>query len=251
MTALTRFQRFAWDVGGILLLALALMSLLAIILPEGSSGLLLGWWAGFLAAWFGWGAVWIVLAIAVGGLVMLRHSSANPAKARWGRVIAFELTAFCSLGLLAAIGGTSLERADAGLDGGRVGWSLSYMLGLLLEPLGLTASEWQILIWTSLFIVFMALALGFAGWVVAWSAKTLAAASATEAMDMGLDPLVSISPVQGAEAASVLEMGGKKNAARCPLSSARSSGCKGMRKKQPRARHHLPGTTACRRLSCW
>ena len=79
MTTLTRFQRFAWDVGGILLLALALMSLLAILLPEAGSGVLLGWWAGFLATWFGWGAVWVVLAIAAGGLVLLRRSSANPA----------------------------------------------------------------------------------------------------------------------------------------------------------------------------
>ena len=53
MTTLTHFQRFAWDVGGILLLALALMTLLAILLPEAASGVLLGWWAGFLATWFG------------------------------------------------------------------------------------------------------------------------------------------------------------------------------------------------------
>lgn len=217
MTALTRYQRFAWDVGGVLLLALALMSLLAIILPEITSGVLLSWWANFLATWFGWGAVWIVLAIAVGGLVMLRHSSANPVKFRWGRVIAFEMAAFCSLGWMAAIGDTSLERANAGLDGGRVGWSLSYLLGLLLEPLGVTASGWEILIWSGLFILFLALALGFVGWLVAWSARELAAAEAAEAMGYGLDPLISVSPVQGAEAASVLEMGGKKKRASLPV----------------------------------
>jgi DNA segregation ATPase FtsK/SpoIIIE, S-DNA-T family len=215
MTTLTHFQRFSWDVGGILLLALALMSLIAIVLPEAASGVLLGWWAGFLATWFGWGAVWIVLAIAVGGLVMLRRSGSNPVLPRWGRVIAFEIAAFCSLGLLAAIGGTSIERADAGLDGGRVGWSLSYVLGLLLEPLGLNSTSWQALIWSGLFIVFMALALGFVGWLVAWSARTLAAASAPDAAGMGLEPMVSVSTVQGAGAASVLDMGGKKK--RVPL----------------------------------
>ena len=215
MTTLTHFQRFAWDVGGILLLALALMSLLAILLPEAASGVLLGWWAGFLATWFGWGAVWVVLAIAAGGLVLLRRSSANPAVLRWGRVIAFEVAAFCSLGLLAAIGGTSIERADAGLDGGRVGWSLSYVLGLLLEPLGMDATGWQALIWGGLFIVFMALALGFVGWLLAWSARTLAAAGAPETASAGLEPMLSLSPVQSGGTSSVLDMGGKKK--RVPL----------------------------------
>ena len=145
-------------------------------------------------------------------------------------MIAFEVAAFCSLGLLAAIGGTSLERADAGLDGGRVGWSLSYVLGLLLEPLGLDARGWQALIWSGLFIVFMALALGFVGWLLAWSARTLAAAGAPETAMPELGAVLSLSPVQSAESSSVLDMGGKKK--RVPLlpSSAKSSACRKKRR---------------------
>ena len=81
----------------------------------------------------------------------------------------------------------------------------------------MTASYWQILIWSGLFILFMALALGFVGWLVAWSARELAAADAAEALAMGLDPMISVSPVQGAEAASVLDMGGKKKRSSLPV----------------------------------
>ena len=113
------FGRFARDTLGILFLAAALMTLLA--LRGSTQGLLLTPWANLLLLWFGWGAYLIVAAIAYIGYACLRQSS-TPLP--WGRLFALEVAAFLTLALLAARGGNSLIRAESGMDGGRVGWGL-------------------------------------------------------------------------------------------------------------------------------
>ena len=113
------FGRFARDALGILLIAAALMTLLA--LRGFTQGLLLTPWANLLLLWFGWGAYLVVLAIGYLGYAALRRSSAP---LPWGRLFALELAAFLTLALLAALGGNSLLRAESGMDGGRVGWGL-------------------------------------------------------------------------------------------------------------------------------
>lgn len=147
----TRFERFLWDIAGVGLLALALMTLLAFLLPElAKDGLLLGWWVELLSLWFGWGSLWVAAATAAVGILLLRRTgtrissvanldeTSQTLRLPWGRIFALEIGAFATLALLAALGGTSLHRADQGLDGGRVGWALSFLLGLALDPLGLT-----------------------------------------------------------------------------------------------------------------
>ena len=48
---LERLQRFLWDIGGIIILAFALMTLLGLMLPELTRGVLLSWWSEFLWLW--------------------------------------------------------------------------------------------------------------------------------------------------------------------------------------------------------
>src|ERR1051325_6159692 len=113
------FGRFVRDTLGVIFIAAALMTLLA--LRKYTEGILLTPWASLLSLWFGWGAYLIVIAIGYMGYAFLRRSS-NPLP--WGRLFALELAAFLTLGLLAAWGGNSLLRAESGADGGRVGWGL-------------------------------------------------------------------------------------------------------------------------------
>ncbi|HEX9838280.1 MAG TPA: DNA translocase FtsK [Anaerolineales bacterium] len=113
------FGRFVRDSLGVILIAAALMSFLA--LRGYTKGILLTPWASLLSLWFGWGAYLIVIAISYAGLALLLR---DKAPLGWGRIFAFELAAFLSLALLAAMGGNSLLRAETGADGGRIGWGL-------------------------------------------------------------------------------------------------------------------------------
>jgi DNA segregation ATPase FtsK/SpoIIIE, S-DNA-T family len=125
------FGRFARDAAGVGLLALALMSLLA--LWGMTRGLLLSPWALLLARWFGWGSYIVIFGIGFAGVLFLRRETGH-----WGlgRVIWFELASLLTLGLLAVFGGNDLARADSGLDGGRLGWGLVTFLWMLASPIG-------------------------------------------------------------------------------------------------------------------
>jgi S-DNA-T family DNA segregation ATPase FtsK/SpoIIIE len=117
------FGRFVRDTFGIVLIAAALMTLLA--LRGYTEGVLLTPWAELLSLWLGWGSYLIVIAIGYGGYAFLRRSSAP---LPWGRLFALELVAFLTLGLLAALNDNSLVRAESGLDGGRIGWGMVTLL---------------------------------------------------------------------------------------------------------------------------
>lgn len=151
------FGRFARDIGGILLLAAALMSLLA--LAGVTQGALLTPLAGTLARWFGRGAYAVLLAIATAGILLLRRD-APPI--RWGRLFMLELAALLTLGLLAVIAGVSLERAEAGLDGGRLGWGLAVLFHRLVTPL------WGTILLVSLWFLSVMSGFGLWAWLEAW-----------------------------------------------------------------------------------
>jgi S-DNA-T family DNA segregation ATPase FtsK/SpoIIIE len=157
---LSRLQRFFWDFAGLAFLALALMTLIALVVPAWTGGVL-NWWAAMLQLWLGWGSVWIVSSTAVLGLWMLYYRrSGTSAPVKWGRVLAFEIAALASLGLLAIIGGASIDRAEASLDGGRIGWGLVELLRLLLAPIGLSGLFWRALILVVLIGLGLAYGLG-------------------------------------------------------------------------------------------
>ncbi|HET9588490.1 MAG TPA: DNA translocase FtsK [Anaerolineales bacterium] len=113
------FGRFLRDALGVSLIAVAIMSFLA--LRGYTQGSLLTPWASLLSLWFGWGSYLIVIAIGYAGLSLLFPEKISIG---WSRVFALEIAAFLTLGLLAARGGNSLVSAEAGADGGRVGWGL-------------------------------------------------------------------------------------------------------------------------------
>ena len=164
------FGRFARDAIGVILVAFALMTLLS--LAGLSQGTLLNPWAGLLSLWFGWGSYLVAISIGLAGLSILRREQDAFST---GRFITIEIVLLLTLSLLAIIGGNSVERADSGKDGGRVGWGLA-TLAWMLGP-----------VWGTLLIVFLWLlaAMGAFGlWVQAehWLLRLAGDASVTETL---------------------------------------------------------------------
>jgi DNA segregation ATPase FtsK/SpoIIIE, S-DNA-T family len=114
-----RFGRFVRDAIGILLVAFAFMSFLAVW--GITDGALLTPFASLLTLWFGWGSFIILFAIGYLGYSLLRRDNGE---IHWGQIIGLELAALLTLGLLAAAGGNDLVRAESGMDGGRLGWGM-------------------------------------------------------------------------------------------------------------------------------
>jgi len=129
---LTNFQRFAWDFGGVAVLAFGAMTLLALF--DLTGGVVLSWWGDFLRRWFGWGSLSVVLAALFAGIWMLRHRSDPQTPISWGRILILEVAVFGGMALLTILGGASVERAEAGLDGGLVGWGIVELLGTFIKP---------------------------------------------------------------------------------------------------------------------
>ncbi len=125
------FGRFFKDSAGVFLIAVALVSLLGLWGLTG--GIVLTPWASFLSLWFGWGSYLVIGALAYSGFQLVRRDLGRLA---WARILAFELTVLLTLGLLAVLSGGSLVRAEAGQDGGRLGWGITYLLSVYLGPVG-------------------------------------------------------------------------------------------------------------------
>jgi S-DNA-T family DNA segregation ATPase FtsK/SpoIIIE len=117
------FGRFARDTLGVLFIAAALMTLLA--LRGYTQGVLLTPWVEWLYLWFGWGAYLVVIILGYSGYAFLRRSSAP---LPWGRLFALEIAACLTLGLLAAIHGDTLPDEQSGIHGGRIGWGMIQLL---------------------------------------------------------------------------------------------------------------------------
>jgi S-DNA-T family DNA segregation ATPase FtsK/SpoIIIE len=119
-----RLGNYSWDIGGLLLLALSVMTLIATIFPGlvGGSALLL--WANLIRLGVGWGSIFVVASGFVLGIWMLKQQVGKPFSVVWIRVFALEGAVFALISLFTVLGGHSLERARQGLDGGLVGWGL-------------------------------------------------------------------------------------------------------------------------------
>ena len=114
-----QFGRFVRDAAGVGLIALAVMFQFSVW--GITDGALLTPFAGLLKTWFGWGSVLVLLGIAYFGYFLLKRDGES---IHWGRLIALELASLLTLGLLAASQGNDLIRAEAGMDGGRLGWGM-------------------------------------------------------------------------------------------------------------------------------
>jgi len=145
------FGRFARDAAGVLLIAFAIMILLAIW--GITNGAFVTPFAKLISMWFGWGSLIIIFGIGYFGSFLLRRGSHE---IRWGQLIGLELASLLTLGLLAAFGGNDLLRAEAGWDGGRLGWGL---VTLIWRNLGEVAG------WLVLFLLWiLSVMTGFGLW---------------------------------------------------------------------------------------
>ncbi len=129
----THFGRYLPDIGGVVLLTLAVLTLLG--LAEATEGELITLWTNILRRALGYGAWLIVLILALAGLMLLRKRQNPEARLRWGRLFLLEIAFFSGLALLAMLGGYQIQRAHTGLDGGYIGWAIGWGLGEILERL--------------------------------------------------------------------------------------------------------------------
>ena len=205
---ITRLGRFAWDFAGLIFLALALMTLLGLLTPQLASGLL-SWWAKKLTLWLGWGSYWFVLGCGSLGIWLLRRNPESRTSGRfWLRVFSLEAAAFASLALLSVLGGGSIDRADASLDGGRIGWGLRQLVQIVLEPVGLGGLLWQGLCLSVFFFVALFVGLGLSRWLGRLGTRlqqSLAGEGAAASRYVEASPVVSEGPLQNAAPAPATE----------------------------------------------
>ena len=116
------FGRYIRDASGVLLLALALLIVLGLM--EISQGTVLTFVTDRLSYWLGWGSYLAAISIGLAGFAILRWDEGTIS---FGRFFALELVLLLTLSLLAVIGGNSLDRATSGMDGGRIGWGLTFL----------------------------------------------------------------------------------------------------------------------------
>ncbi len=203
---LTRFNHFVADWAGVLLLALALLTLMALAMPAWTGGVL-AWWGNILRVLLGWGSYWVVVAFAVAGVELLRRRLAGEVSPfNWRRVLSIEIVAFLSIALLASVGGSSLERAEAGLDGGRVGWGLAELTGMLLSSFGLASPIWRVVILSLALMLATIAAFDLVSPIRAMLRRIVEPEATQAEVELpGLGPAVSEAPLEGAETQAVLQ----------------------------------------------
>jgi len=119
-----RLRNYGWDIGGILLLALSIMTLIATLFPGLVEGSILLGWANLIRLGVGLGSIFVIASGFVLGAWMLKQQIGEPFSIIWVRVFALEGAVFALIAFFTVIGGHSLDRARQGLDGGLVGWGL-------------------------------------------------------------------------------------------------------------------------------
>lgn len=119
----THFGRYAADIGGVLLLTLAILTLLG--LTEATQGALIDPWSNILLRAMGYGSGLVVVTLAIAGILLLRKRQHPEARLDWGRIVLLEIAAFFGLAVLSMFGGYDVQRAQLGLDGGYIGWALA------------------------------------------------------------------------------------------------------------------------------
>jgi S-DNA-T family DNA segregation ATPase FtsK/SpoIIIE len=214
---LARFQRFSLDFLGVLLLAFALITLIALFLPELAGGTLITFWRNFINHAFGYGAILVVIASTVAGLLVLRVRShqlelsgdtlETPSlKVPWARIIALEMAAFSALALLSVIGERSVERADSGLDGGFIGWGLGELVAMIFSRLGLPSNIWVGVITGLILLICLFYGLGLVSPTVKWLQKI---STPKPTSPMVNEPVISVAPA-GAQTGVIIQGADRK-----------------------------------------
>lgn len=194
-----RLSRVIWDTAGVLLIAVAFMTLLAMFYPS-KNGVLLTWWIHVLRLWFGWGTVWISLVfLAIGIWVLLYKGRSKQFQIKWGRVLAFEIAALSSIALLSLLGGFSLQHAESGLDGGRIGWGLVKMLHIAFGMVGISSEFWSQILLVLLLFSGVYVGLGVSRVWGKFNLNDPESAQITGATGRADFPAVSEAPISGIE----------------------------------------------------
>jgi len=133
----SKVLRFLWDVAAVLSFTAALLTLLGLL---NWGGIILNIWAAFLRKWFGWGSLLFVISLGLFGWKLLQRPAdpkrlKQPFQLKWGQILVLEVTFFAFLAALSLFGGSSIQRAEAGMDGGMLGWGLAQaLLSFLSAP---------------------------------------------------------------------------------------------------------------------
>jgi len=120
-------RKFGWDMLGTVLLLVSSLSIFGFL--GFSRGSILDLWVKLLNHSFGWGSYVLIVSVVYMGIACFLYRSGRKTGLSLGRILALEAGFFCLLGVLAAIGGIDLGRAEQGLDGGRLGWGLANLFG--------------------------------------------------------------------------------------------------------------------------
>lgn len=145
-------ERFGRDAAGLGLLILAILSLLGI--TSLSQGSLITPWGSLLKRGFGLGGYGLILILAyLGGRIVWGHPGSTP-MSFLTRLLSLEGALFAWMAWLSTMEGLNLERAEAGLDGGIIGWALGTLSARVLPP------PLNALLWFALWIGLMLVGLG-------------------------------------------------------------------------------------------
>ena len=208
---LSRFQRFALDFLGVVLLTSALLTLIALTLPKLTGGKLINLWRGFILHSFGYGAILVVVACTMAGWLVLRARSQQlklstdpqgiaPLKVNWMRIFALEVAAFSTLALLSVIGGSLVDRAEAGLDGGVVGWGIAELVAMVTNRLGVTSNTWVGVIFGFLILFCLIYGLGLVSPLTKGLQKLATPKATTPVIN---EPVISVAPAGAAAVVSI------------------------------------------------
>ncbi|HMN12698.1 MAG TPA: DNA translocase FtsK, partial [Bellilinea sp.] len=123
-------ERYGLEILGVGLILGSLLSFLALIgLSRGS---FISPWGELLRQWFGVGTYIFVPTVGLIGLLILLKKSGKTIELNLKQVLAGEGLVFAVMIFLALFSKLSVSRAEAGLDGGMVGWGLAAMINKVL-----------------------------------------------------------------------------------------------------------------------
>ncbi|HWQ47243.1 MAG TPA: DNA translocase FtsK [Longilinea sp.] len=123
-------DRFGWDIVGIILFAIALMTLLGLLgLTQGG---IITPWVDLLRLGMGVGSYFAVVFFVFLGFAALRNHFTQLPGIPFKKVLAWEGLAFCIMAMLAIFSGLELENEVLIAHGGVIGWGIASLVNFLL-----------------------------------------------------------------------------------------------------------------------
>jgi DNA segregation ATPase FtsK/SpoIIIE, S-DNA-T family len=190
---MARFSRYGWDLLGVGLLLVG--ALVGLGLAGWTKGALIDPLSALVRQGFGWGSWLLVLAALLGGGFAVIYQHRPAWRISFGRFLALEGAVLTVFPLLTLMGDGSLAHAQAGVDGGWVGWGL---VEVFLE-IGLSQTVLTVLLGV-LFLLFALAGSGLVRSISAWADRVLDE-GAPEGSQPSFEPAVprAIRPAPDAE----------------------------------------------------